>query len=102
MQNRKLRKKARGKSGAKMTGVWICLMAAFIVEMFFYTWCRVQCTNLGYRISNLNVAQAKILERRKNLKLELARLKSPARIEKIAREQLGLVFPRQDQVIRLP
>jgi len=84
-----------------MTGVWIVLMLAFIVELFFYTWCRVQCTNVGYRISNLNTTQEKILERRKNLKLELARLQSPARIEKIAREQLGLIIPRQEQIIRL-
>ena len=100
MRNRRVSTKTSAPA-AKMTGVWMLLMLVFIVELFFYTWCRVQCTNLGYRISQLNVAQGKILERRKNLKLELARLKSPARIEKIASEQLGLVIPRQEQIIRL-
>jgi cell division protein FtsL len=37
-----------------------------------------------------------------NLKIELARLKSPQRIAKIAREQLGLVRPTPQQTIVLP
>ncbi len=37
-----------------------------------------------------------------NLKIELARLKSPQRIAKIAREQLGLVTPTPKQTIVIP
>ena len=101
MRNRKVQADKKGTGKTRMTGVWILLMLAFIFELFFYTWCRVQCTSLGYHISSLYAVQKRILEQQKNLKIELARLKSPARIEKIAREQLGLVIPRQEQVIRL-
>jgi cell division protein FtsL len=37
-----------------------------------------------------------------NLKIELARLKAPRRISKIAKEQLGLVAPTSKQLIILP
>jgi cell division protein FtsL len=37
-----------------------------------------------------------------NLKIELRRLKSPRRISKIAREQLGLITPTPQQTIVLP
>ena len=37
-----------------------------------------------------------------NLTIELARLKSPRRIAKIAREQLGLISPSAKQTIVMP
>jgi cell division protein FtsL len=37
-----------------------------------------------------------------NLKIELARLKSPRRIARIARERLGLITPTPEQTILIP
>jgi cell division protein FtsL len=37
-----------------------------------------------------------------NLKIELARLKSPQRIAKIAKQQLGLILPTNKQTILVP
>jgi cell division protein FtsL len=37
-----------------------------------------------------------------NLKIELARLKSPRRIAKIAKEQLGLILPTNKQLMLIP
>ena len=37
-----------------------------------------------------------------NLKIELASLKSPERIAKIAKNQLGLITPTQKQTIIIP
>jgi cell division protein FtsL len=37
-----------------------------------------------------------------NLKIELARLKSPSRIATIAKTQLGLITPTSKQMILLP
>jgi cell division protein FtsL len=39
---------------------------------------------------------------RQNLTIEMARLKSPDRIEKIAREQLGMQTPSPEQIIVIP
>ena len=85
-----------------MVGVWLAIMILFIVELFFYTWCRVQYIQMGYDISEGADEQRTLVTLQQNLKIELARLKSPERIEKIARQQLGLIAPSEEQIIVVP
>lgn len=85
-----------------MTGVWLAIMILFIGELFFYTWCRVQYIQMGYDISEEVEEQRSLTSLHQNLKIELARLKSPARIEKIARQRLGLLAPSEEQIIVVP
>ncbi|MCB2148545.1 MAG: cell division protein FtsL [Deltaproteobacteria bacterium] len=85
-----------------MTGLWIVLMVLFFVEALFYAWCRVQCVNAGYGIDSENRRHQALLKERNTLKIELARLKSPERIETIARTRLGLVMPNAQQTVILP
>lgn len=85
-----------------MTGVWLAIMILFIGELFFYTWCRVQYIQMGYDISEEVEEQRSLTSLHQNLKIELARLKSPARIEKIARQRLGLIAPSEEQIIVVP
>ena len=77
-------------------------MVVFIAELLFYTWSRVQCTQIGYEINRANETQQQRLRLQNNLKIELARLKSPARIATYARERLGLRMPTPEQTIILP
>jgi len=77
-------------------------MTLFILELFFYTWCRVQTVRLGYEISSEMNQQQKLISYQNNLKIELARLKSPERIADIAREQLGMIMPTSEKTILLP
>ena len=86
----------------KKTGLWFIIMSMFILELFFYTWCRVQNVHFGYEISNEMNLQKKLTTYQNNLKIELARLKSPERIIKIATQQLGLVMPTAEKTIRMP
>ncbi len=85
-----------------MTGLWIVLMVLFFVEALFYAWCRVQCVNAGYGIDRENGRHQALLKERNTLRIELARLKSPERIETIARTRLGLVMPDVQQKVMLP
>jgi cell division protein FtsL len=89
-------------SHLKKTGLWFLIMSFFILELFFYTWCRVQNVRFGYEISNEMNAQKKLAAYQNNLKVELARLKSPERITQIAKEQLGLIMPTAEKTILLP
>ena len=34
-----------------VTGLWIIILLIFVAELFGYTWCRVQCIELGYDIA---------------------------------------------------
>lgn len=85
-----------------MTGLWIVLMVLFFVEALFYAWCRVQCVNAGYGIDRENRRHQSLLKERNTLRIELARLKLPERIETIARTRLGLVMPDVQQKVMLP
>ena len=98
-----MRKKKKPKDrNPKVTIAWLVLMFAFIAELLFYTWCRVQYVQVKYEIQAQTTRVRKLSAMQDNLKIELARLKSPQRISKIARDQLGLVTPSQKQTIILP
>ena len=97
MKRRK--KKARNP---KVLAVSLMIMGLFIAELLFYTWCRVQCVQTRYEISELNVRQQQLVAHQDSLKIELARLKSPKRIAKIAKQQLGLITPTSKQMIIIP
>jgi cell division protein FtsL len=77
-------------------------MGLFIAELLFYTWCRVQSIQVRYDISELAAEQERLMMLQDNLKIELARLKSPQRIAKIAKQQLGLISPTNKQLILVP
>jgi cell division protein FtsL len=86
----------------KLIMIWLMLMVVFIGELLFYTWCRVQYTRTKYDIAKQVKSVQQLSAMRDNLKIELARLKSPRRIAKIAREQLGLISPSAKQTIVMP
>lgn len=78
------------------------VVMACIVEIFLYTWCSVQCTSLRYEIGRQEKTADRLEAEKKELRIEMARLKSPARIMGIARDKLGMVVPETDQVIVVP
>ena len=84
------------------TGLWIMLMFFLFIEALLYAWCRVQCVNAGYGIDRETRRQEALLKQRNTLNIELARLRSPERIEAIARTRLGLVMPDSHQRVMLP
>ncbi len=86
----------------KMIGIWISIMVIFIAELLFYTWCRVQWVQLGYAVSESTEIQHRRQTMQNNLKIELARLKSPNRIVNIAKTRLGLIMPTSEQIILMP
>ena len=75
------------------------LMLFFIGGSLFYVWSRIQVIQLGYEISNALKEEKALTEANKRLRLEVATLKSYARIEKFAVEQLRMAKPKPEQVI---
>ena len=68
---------------------------------FGYVWCRVQVVQLGYKLSAAHRIHTQLLNDSKKLHLELARLKAPERVERIAIERLGLNRPSKEQIVVL-
>ncbi|MBI5233909.1 MAG: cell division protein FtsL [Deltaproteobacteria bacterium] len=72
-----------------------------VVLVFFgYLWTRLAVVQLGYEISRADQTRNSLIETNRRIKAELTELKSPARIERIAMEELGLVYPADEQIIR--
>jgi cell division protein FtsL len=96
---RKSRKKFRLPGSLS---VWLFFLVILIGELLFYTWCRVQCVEAGYKISEAKEGRSRLTTIQKNLKVELAGLKSPERIARIARNDFGLKMPGPGQIYIIP
>jgi cell division protein FtsL len=81
---------------------WVTVLSLFIAELLFYTWCRVQCVNTGYAITRESRQQEELKSLQNNLKIELARLKAPENIARMAREKLDMGMPDAHQIIVVP
>jgi cell division protein FtsL len=62
-----------------------------------YMWPRIQVVRLAYRVQSAEQRLKDLLKERDHLQLELATLKDPQRIFRLATEQLGMITPRHDQ-----
>ncbi|MBU4289250.1 MAG: cell division protein FtsL [Proteobacteria bacterium] len=96
------RKAKKNTRSTRVVTVWFIIMAVFIAELLIYTWSRVQCIKAGYEISNENNKNRNLINLQNNLKVELARLKSPERLSEIAKNKLGLKTPTSEQIIIIP
>ena len=71
----------------------------FIGCSLFSVWAHHQVISLGYEISRASEEEQDLLQESKKLRLELAALKSPRRIENIALKDLGFINPQKEQLI---
>lgn len=70
-----------------------------LVGVLFYVWQRIQVVRLGYQIEHLQSERTALLRQEKELRFEVARLRSLRRVEDIARHQLGFTSPGPGQVV---
>ena len=77
----------------------LLFFALLLVVAIFYVWSRLQVVNLEYDISSLEGRVRALQQESRQLQLEVASLRSPARIEQVAHNRLGLRIPAFEQVI---
>ncbi len=75
------------------------LVLLFVTVGVVHVTSRVLVVHAGYRMSQLEVESRMLAREHDQLKLERATLLSPARLERIAQEKLGLVPPPAGSVI---
>ena len=80
---------------------WIFITTVLMAVALLYVWSHIHMTELEYQVAQEMSRRAQITEEQTKLKLELATLKSPQRIETIARERLQMTYPEREQVIVL-
>ena len=78
------------------------LVVVLLAELFFDTWCAVQCRRTGYQIVRAETRQEELMETRRQLEIEQVHLKSPQVLGARARSELGLITPKPDQIVLVP
>ncbi len=77
----------------------LAVALVFFACSLFYVWWHHQIISLGYEISQQSQEEQALLKQNKKLRLELAALKSPNRIESMALKELGFVNPQKEHLI---
>jgi cell division protein FtsL len=67
-----------------------------------HVWLRLQVVHMGYVLATTSKLQNQLEQENRELKVELATLTSPDRLEAMSRRRLGLRPPEKGQVIVLP
>ena len=84
----------------KMRSFYRTVALSGIVAAFFmlYVYQHFRCIDLSFQLEGLRAKQADAASLNSSLKLEIAGLRNPMRIDVIARRQLGLTEPLPTQV----
>jgi len=78
----------------------IC-MIVFTVVSVFHVWSRFKIVDLNLKMSEISRQLKEADQEQKGLTLEAASLKAPARIEAIAKNELGMALPTEQQIIHV-
>lgn len=76
----------------------VALGAVLAGAAFLYAWQHFEYIQLSYQLEALKSERAQAAELNQQLKLEVAALRSPTRIDLIARRRLGLTVPVAGQI----
>jgi len=77
----------------------ITLLTLLTLLSLFHVWSRVKVVDLNLEITEANHLFKGMLQEKNMLRLEVASLKNPARIESLAKGDLGMDLPSDQQVI---
>jgi cell division protein FtsL len=94
MQGERSASPQRFRFGPLLVSIFLCLSGVTV-----YVWPRVQVVRLAYRMQASEQHLRELLQAHDQLRFELASLKDPERIYRVATEQLGMGMPRRDQVV---
>jgi cell division protein FtsL len=90
----------RPAPAARLNPLWQRVVAGSAMAgcLFFYAWQHFECIQLRYQIEQLQAQEAQASELNQQLHLDVATLRSPSRVDAIARNQLGLTVPVPGQI----
>ena len=65
-------------------------------------WVRLQTVDTGYALSAARRLTHRLEQEQRELEMEIATLTSPLRLERVARERLGMGSPGPGQIVNVP
>lgn len=78
---------------------WAVWIACATLLALFYVWSRVQVVQIGYDVSKIKGEAQELQKQVSMLEMDLARLKSPARLEEVAKKELNMQHPAAEQIV---
>jgi cell division protein FtsL len=71
------------------------------IAVIVYAWPHLELIQIGYRMEELRVRRDELVQLKYHLELQRATESDPARIESIAKSELGMVYPGPDEFLVL-
>jgi cell division protein FtsL len=89
------------KNGVISRDMFLNFFLLFLIagSLIFHLWVRGQITYTGYRIQELSRLEESLMRTNEKLIVREGALQSPERIDRIARDQLGMAPMRPEQVL---
>jgi cell division protein FtsL len=95
----KLPSPPRASALSPATRRWVAL---FAIAGALQVWVHLESRQIGYEIGRIREVKLSLDRERRELDMEIATLESKPEIDRVARERLGLVPPREGQLVGLP
>ena len=77
----------------------IVVMVLLTLVSIFHVWSRVKVIDMNLQMTEITQEIKKQEEERNRLKLEVASLRTPGRLEALAKGELGMSLPTEQQVV---
>lgn len=76
----------------------ILTATAMMICLLVYAWQHFECIQMRYQLEQLHAERTQATQLNEQLHLEVATLRSPMRVDAIARHELGLTVPAPGQI----
>jgi cell division protein FtsL len=81
---------------------WVAFLGVILtLAVIVYAWPHFEMIQIGYRMEKLRQRRDELVEMKHHLELQRATESDPARIESIAKNELGMVYPGPEQILVL-
>jgi cell division protein FtsL len=77
------------------------VMVLLTLVSIFHVWSRAKTIDLNLQLAELNGQFKEAQQKQNRLKLEVTSLKTPARVEALAKGELGMTLPTDQQVVTI-
>lgn len=81
---------------------WVAFLGVVLtLSVMVYAWPHFELIQLGYRMEELRERRDELVQLKHHLELQRTTESDPARIESIAKNELGMVYPGPEQILVL-
>ena len=93
------REQKRRRGLAALVGPYFLAIILFAISIFFYLWTRVGVITLNYEIGSLSAKEDALIQENRELKLQLDTIITPENLVRIGKNELGLIYPDNSQIV---